>query len=73
MEIKILKTHHEHGAGWVHAGETRTVADERGKELIRAGLAEEAKAAKTAEQTEAKKAPVAENKKRAEPANKAAK
>jgi hypothetical protein len=73
MEIKILKTHQEHGVGWVHAGDTRTVSDERGKDLIRNGLAEEVKSTKKAEELDAKKAPVADNKKRAEPANKAAK
>ena len=73
MEIKILKTHQEHGAGWVHAGETRRVADERAKDLIRNGLAEEIKSTKTVEESEAKKAPVADNKKRAEPANKGSK
>jgi hypothetical protein len=73
MEIKILKTHHEHGAGWVHAGETRTVSEERGKELVRGGLAEESTGAKKAPAADAKKAPEADNKERAEPANKAAK
>jgi hypothetical protein len=73
MEIKILKTHQEHGAGWVHAGETRTVPDERAKDLIRNALAEEVKSTKKADASDAKAAPVAENKKRSEPANKGSK
>lgn len=62
MEIKILKTFQQHGAGWVHAGETRTESDDRAKELIRNGLA--------AEVVSTKKAPEVENKKAAEPDNK---
>jgi hypothetical protein len=73
MEITILKTHQEHGAGWVHAGETRTVNDERAKDLIRNGLAQATPEKKNAAEPENKKAPEPSNKKAAEPSNKAAK